>query len=135
MQGLSQSGAFGLRQEELDWIRQMFDAGRTDEAATARCIADTLAATGVLADPHTAVGLDVAARLLERGDAGTMITLATAHPAKFPDAVERACGVRPGLPPRMADLFDRPERVSVLDNDPAAVEAHIEARARVALDV
>jgi threonine synthase len=64
-----------------------------------------------------------------------MITLSTAHPAKFPDAVERACGVRPGLPPRMADLFDRAERFTVLANDTAAVEAFIEGRARVALDV
>jgi threonine synthase len=135
MQGLAQSGAFSLRQEELDAIRQVFEAGRTDEAATARRIAATLETTGVLADPHTAVGLDVAARVLARGDAGTMITLSTAHPAKFPDAVERACGVRPGLPPRMAGLFDRTERFTVLANDTAAVEAFIEGRARVALDV
>lgn len=135
MQGLAQSGAFNLRQEELDGIRQVFEAGRTDEAATARRIAETLETTGVLADPHTAVGLDVAARVLARGNAGTMITLSTAHPAKFPDAVERACGVRPGLPPRMADLFDRTERFTVLANDTAAVEAFIEGRARVALDV
>jgi threonine synthase len=135
MQGLAQSGAFRLSQEELDAIRQVFEAGRTDEAATARRIAATLETTGVLADPHTAVGLDVAARVLARGDAGTMITLSTAHPAKFPDAVERACGVRPGLPPRMADLFDRAERFTVLANDTAAVEAFIEGRARVALDV
>jgi threonine synthase len=135
MQGLAQSGAFRLSQEELDAIRQVFEAGRTDEAATARRIAATLETTGVLADPHTAVGLDVAARVLARGDAGTMITLSTAHPAKFPDAVERACGVRPGLPPRMAGLFDRTERFTVLANDTAAVEAFIEGRARVALDV
>jgi threonine synthase len=135
MQGLAQSGAFSLRQEELDAIRRAFEAGRTDEAATARRIAATLETTGVLADPHTAVGLDVAARVLARGDAGTMITLSTAHPAKFPDAVERACGVRPGLPPRMAGLFDRTERFTVLANDTAAVEAFIEGRARVVLDV
>ena len=135
MQGLAQSGAFRLSQEELDAIRQVFEAGRTDEAATARRIAATLETTGVLADPHTAVGLDVAARVLARGDAGTMITLSTAHPAKFPDAVERACGVRPGLPPRMAGLFDRTERFTVLANDTAAVEAFIEGRARVVLDV
>jgi threonine synthase len=135
MQGLAQSGTFSLRQEELDAIRQIFEAGRADEAATAGRIAATLETTGVLADPHTAVGLDVAARVLARGNAGTMITLSTAHPAKFPDAVERACGVRPGLPPRMADLFDRTERLTVLANDTAAVEAFIEERARVALDV
>ena len=57
-------------------------------------------------DPHTAVGVAVAERL--RGDRGTpMVTLATAHPAKFPDAVERAIGVRPALPDRLADLDER----------------------------
>jgi threonine synthase len=54
-----------------------------------------------------------------------MVTLATAHPAKFPDAVEAATGIRPALPPRMADLFDRPERVTRVPNDLAAIEALI----------
>jgi threonine synthase len=57
-----------------------------------------------------------------------MITLATAHPAKFPDAVEAAMGVRPALPPRMADLFDRPERVTRVGNDLAALQAIIRER-------
>jgi threonine synthase len=61
---------------------------------------------------------------LHRDDAA--VTLATAHPAKFPDAVEAATGVRPALPPRMADLMDRPERVTRVDNDLAAIEALIE---------
>ena len=59
-----------------------------------------------------------------------MITLATAHPAKFPDAVERATGLRPGLPARMADLFDRSERVTPVPNDLAALEALIKERRR-----
>jgi len=80
-------------------------------------------------DPHTAVGL-IAARA-NRGDPATpMITLGTAHAAKFPDAVEAACGVRPALPPRMADLYDRAERVTVVPDDLAAVEAAVRARAR-----
>jgi threonine synthase len=61
-----------------------------------------------------------------------MVTLATAHPAKFPDAVERATGIRPRLPPHLAGLFDREERFAVLANDIDAVEAYIEARARAA---
>ena len=56
-----------------------------------------------------------------------MVTLATAHAAKFPDAVERATGRRPELPPHMADLFDRPERVTRVANDLAAVEAEVAA--------
>jgi threonine synthase len=57
-----------------------------------------------------------------------MITLATAHPAKFPDAVERATGIRPGLPPHMADLFDKPERVTRVPNDLAALQAVVRTR-------
>ena len=59
-----------------------------------------------------------------------MITLATAHPAKFPDAVEAASGIRPGLPPHMADLFERPERVTRLSNDLSALEAHVREHRR-----
>jgi threonine synthase len=78
---------------------------------------------GELLCPHSAVGVHVA-----QGFTGTtpLVTLATAHPAKFPDAVEAATGVRPALPPRMADLMDRPERVTRVDNDLAAIEALIE---------
>ena len=54
-----------------------------------------------------------------------MVTLATAHPAKFPDAVEAATGIRPPLPPRMADLFDRPERMTRVENDLTAIETLI----------
>ena len=60
--------------------------------------------------------------------AAPMITLATAHPAKFPDAVEAASGIRPGLPPRMADLFDRAERVTRVPNDLAALQALVRER-------
>ena len=71
--------------------------------------------------PHTAVGLHAARA--RRGDpAVPMVMLATAHPAKFPDAVEAACGVRPALPPRLADLMTRPERVMRVPNDLAAIE-------------
>lgn len=79
---------------------------------------------GELLCPHSAVGVHVAQDHL-----GTtpMITLATAHPAKFPDAVERASGIRPGLPTRMADLFERPERVTRVENDLAQLEALVRA--------
>ena len=91
----------------------------------------TLAATGELVDPHTAIGLAAAAA--QRGDrAVPMITAATAHPAKFPDAVEKACGVRPALPPRLAGLMDKPERVTVLPNDLAAVQDFVAGRVRSA---
>ena len=76
---------------------------------------------GYCVDPHTAVGLAVAEKET-RDPAVPMVVLSTAHPAKFPDAVEAACGVRPPLPDWLADLDDRPERVTVLPADQAAVE-------------
>ena len=85
------------------------------------------AATGMLVDPHTAVGLGVVERI-RASLHGPVVTMATAHPAKFPDAVERATGIRPQLPPRLADLLDRPEFMTELPNDLAAVEKFVEAR-------
>ena len=85
----------------------------------------TFAQTGEVLCPHSAVGVKVAEDHL---GAVPMITLATAHPAKFPDAVEAAMGQRPALPPRMADLFDRPERVTRAPDDLAALEALIRER-------
>jgi threonine synthase len=102
--------------------RDLFAGGAADEAATRAEIAHWRAATAgtVLLDPHTAVGAAVARRL--RGAvAGPLVLLATAHPAKFPDAVEAACGLRPPLPAHLADLFDRPERFTVLPADVNAV--------------
>jgi len=97
-----------------------FDAGACDEAATLAEIGETYRTTGELIDPHTAVALHVA-RKARRGN-NPIVVASTAHPAKFPDAVERATGVRPALPPRLADLFDRPERVEVLPNDLARIK-------------
>lgn len=132
MQNLAQSGSFAIDPLRLETIRTLFSARRVDEAETARTIAETLAATGELVDPHTAVGL--AAAKAERGDGATpMVTLATAHPAKFPDAVKKASGVHPELPPRMSDLFERRERLSVLANDLSVVETFIRERARAAV--
>lgn len=130
MDALSQSGAFAIDAAALDEIRRRFSAGQADEGETAAAIRDTLAATGYLADPHTAVGL-AAARRFARAEV-PMITLATAHPAKFADAVEAASGIRPALPAALADLFDREERLVPIANDAAAVEDYIAANARAA---
>src|SRR3546814_1255721 len=106
MQSLSQSGAFEIGHLRLEAMRMIFSAARVDEAETAATIKWMLEETGELIDPHTAVGVAAARR--ERGDLGTpMVTLATAHPAKFPDAVKKATGIHPDLPQRMADLFKR----------------------------
>ncbi len=123
MAGLKQSGSFTLSDEMLKYICAGFASGRTDEAQTAEIIRTTLAETGELLDPHTAVGYGVA-RALARKDV-PMVTLATAHPAKFPDAVEAACGIRPELPQRMGDLMSRRERFDVLANDLSTVKQFI----------
>src|SRR3546814_13585468 len=79
----------------------------------------------MLVDPHTAVGIG-AARARRRHDDVPMVCVATAHPAKFPDAVEQATGVRPPLPERLDDPFDREERLDLLPPDLALVQAHVE---------
>jgi threonine synthase len=115
--------------ERLARARALFAGARVDEAETRAVIARTLAETGELVDPHTAVGLG-AARLC-RGDPATpLVTLATAHPAKFPDSVREATGVAPTPPPHLAALFEREERYAVLPNDLVAVQAHIRGRIR-----
>jgi threonine synthase len=125
MQSLAQSGAFAIGQKPLATLRTEFSSGRCDEAAVARTIKQTLEETGELLDPHTAVGYDVARR---HGGAEPMITLATAHPAKFPDAVERASGVRPRLPSRLSGLMEAPETFTVLRNEEMAVKSFIRDR-------
>jgi threonine synthase len=103
-----------------------FGAARLDDDETLQVIADVWKEDGYLIDPHTAVGIG-AARRLRRPEDGTVICLATAHAAKFPDAVEKATGIRPELPDRLADLLERPERYEVIGNDLEAAQAHIRA--------
>ncbi|TFL18761.1 threonine synthase [Jannaschia formosa] len=119
------SGGFTVSQGALQALREVYVSGRASEEETSETIRETLGTTGETLCPHSAVGVRVARDHL---GATPMVTLATAHPAKFPDAVEAATGRRPGLPPRMADLFDREERTTRVENDLAAVEAVIEER-------
>lgn len=116
---------FTIADAPLAALRATFASGRASEAETAATIARTLATTGELLCPHSAVGVHVAEHTALTGP---VITLATAHPAKFPDAVQAATGIRPGLPARMADIFDRPERVTTVANDVDALKALINAR-------
>ncbi|MGC9419981.1 MAG: threonine synthase, partial [Rhodovulum sp.] len=126
MEELKARGGFTISQGALQALREVFASGRASEEETAATIRATHAATGEILCPHSAVGVKVAED--QPGGATPMITLATAHPAKFPDAVEAATGQRPPLPNRMADLYERPERVTVVDNDLGAIEALIEER-------
>lgn len=129
MAGLKQSGAFEIEKKALAAISRDFRAGRVSEAQVAKTIKTTLAETGYLLDPHTAIGV-FTAKKFEKTSA-PMVTLATAHPAKFPLAVESACGINPALPSWLADLMQREERFSVLDADIKTVEAFIAQHARI----
>ena len=128
MRQLVEHRAFRIGGDAAATVQSLFHAGRCSEAETLETIAVVYRETGIVIDPHTAVGVAVAERL--RGSRETpMVTLATAHPAKFPDAVERAIGVRPVLPDRVADLYERDERCTSLPNDLSSVMEHIREHA------
>jgi threonine synthase len=129
MAGLKQSGAFDIDKPALDAIKRQFRAGRVTEQAVAKTIRDVLSTTGYLLDPHSAIGYAVARRF-EKPNA-PMVTLATAHPAKFPLAVENACGISPALPSWLAGLMQREERFEVMDADIKTVESFIAQHARI----
>jgi threonine synthase len=125
MASLRQSGAFSLSTDALRAIRHEFASGAAGNDLAATTIRTVLAETGELLDPHTAVGVAVARQHLGETP---MVTLATAHPAKFPDAVEAASGIRPVLPGRLKHLLEAEESFTILPNNAAAVKAHITAR-------
>jgi threonine synthase len=131
MGSLAQSHRFSLPSQALAAIRALFAAGRADEDETAATIRTALRETSRLVDPHTAVALAVAEK--ESHDpAVPMIVLGTAHPAKFPDAVHAACGVRPALPEWLADLPGRREHATPMPVDQGAIERFILAASRAA---
>ena len=130
MDELKTKGTFTVSANAMAHLRDTYDSGSVGEARTLEVIGETLKETGELVCPHSAVGVGVAAGAIDRDPGTPMVTLATAHPAKFPDAVEEATGIRPALPPRMADLFERPERVTRVANDLAALETLIRKERR-----
>ena len=129
MRRFRETGHMGVPETAWHRARSVFYAFRLDDTGTEAEIARLHGATGYLADPHTAIGV-AAARAHPAGQGVPMVAMATAHPAKFADAVARATGVHPALPPALADLLDRPERYVTLPNDLAAVEAQVRALAR-----
>jgi threonine synthase len=122
MAGLKQSGSFTLENAALQSIRHEFDSGRAGETETAATMQAMLAQTGELLDPHTAVGVHVAQHNM---GSSPMVVLATAHPAKFPDAVFKATGVNPPLPQKLKGLMERTESFTVLPNSAEAVKSLI----------
>ncbi len=119
-------GGFSLSQGALARMRAEFDSGACSEAETSETIKMMADTTGEVLCPHSAVAVKVAR---DQGESTTpMVVLATAHAAKFPDAVEAACGLRPELPPHMADLFARPERVTRCTNELGALKTLIKGK-------
>ncbi|HEX5957617.1 MAG TPA: threonine synthase [Hyphomicrobiaceae bacterium] len=128
MGALAQSGRFELDAPALTALRTDFTAATASMDEVNACIRRVRAGSGYLLDPHTACGVVAAERRL--ADSATpRVVLATAHPAKFPDAIEAIVGERPPLPPRLGSLMTDPERITTLPNDLAAVEHLVEQRA------
>jgi threonine synthase len=132
MDELRRTGAFRLDKEELAELRALFAAHSIDEHGTEMTIRTLYAETGTVIDPHSAVGLAAA----QQESVGTpMIVLSTAHPAKFPQAIERAIGRLPEQPERLKAKLGQEERVTVLPNDVKAVASFIADRARARSEV
>jgi threonine synthase len=129
MEGLKQSGSFEIEKKALEAISKQFKAGRVNENQVARTIRKVFKETGYLLDPHSAIGVFTAEK--HQKSNAPMVTLATAHPAKFPLAVEKACGISPALPSWLAGLMQREERFEVLDADIKTVESFIAKHARI----
>jgi len=129
MQAFRRTGKMPVPDMAWRRARTLFHGFRLDDDATEAEIRRVYETTGYLPDPHTAIGI-AAARALPPAPAVTTVAVATAHPAKFPDAIERAVGWRPPLPPRLADLSSRAEHFLVLPNQLGAVEAAVRALTR-----
>ncbi|NVN85372.1 MAG: threonine synthase [Rhodopseudomonas sp.] len=131
MASLNQSGRFVLPDAVLAAIREEFDAGRADEDETNAAIRTAWREAGDLVDPHTAVALAVADRDTPNQRIPNIV-LSTAHAAKFPDAVEAACGVRPPLPAWLDGLMTRPEQAKIMKRDQVEIERTIASVSRAA---
>jgi threonine synthase len=131
MASFRKTGRLEVGANALGGVRELFDSGRLDDEGTLKAIADCRKRYGETLDPHTAVGFALAQQH-RRDPKVPMVVLATAHPAKFPDAVGKATGERPKLPPRLADLLSRTERVDGLANDVAALKELIDDRMEAA---
>ena len=131
MGGFEAARAMRLTNAQREALSALFTSARADPSAMTAAMRWAREAAGQIIDPHTAIGLH-AARTVGVSAATPVVTLATAHPAKFPDAVERATGQRPQLPARIGDLFAREERYDELPGDYAAVRDFIAERATAA---
>jgi threonine synthase len=124
------TGAFGVSPEIFAEVTGLFSGTAVDNPTTKATITDIYKKTGYILDPHSAVGVKAAERAAGK-TAAPIVALACAHAAKFPEVVTEATGVHPALPPHMADLFDRPERIVTLPNDLETVQAYVHGHARI----
>ena len=125
MDTFKKTGHFSVEDDRWTEARRLFDSLAVDDEQTCETIAQVFAETGEVLDPHTAIGVK-AARECRRSLDIPMVILGTAHPVKFPEAVEKAgVGKALELPVHLSDLFDREERYTVLDNDLNAVQAFV----------
>ena len=124
MSDLKKSGQFNISDEKLNEAKASFTPMRVDERHTRDTIAEIFRGGGNLIDPHTAVGV-YAARMKNEDIKIPMVSLSTAHPAKFPEAVKDVTGIHPELPQHMADLFEREEKFDVLPNDMEILKTYI----------
>jgi threonine synthase len=129
MANLKQSNGFDVEADTLKVIKREFRAGRASEKQVAQTIRETLAQTGYLLDPHTAIGVFVAGK--NERPATPMVTLATAHPAKFPAAVKSASGIDPALPTWLAEIMTKEERFEILDPELKDLKTFIGSHTRV----
>ena len=127
MERFRQSGRMTVAAVTMAGMRGLFAADRRDDNETRRTVAEVYERSRVLLDPHTAVGYGVG-QTQRRDPDIPLIALATAHPAKFPDAVEAATGTRPNLPARLESLMTLPERVETFANDSAPIKAFVRDR-------
>ncbi|MBI2236298.1 MAG: threonine synthase [Magnetospirillum sp.] len=121
------TGSLAMPQGAWVVMRELFEGHRFDDGATLAAMRSLAAATGEVLDPHSAIGVAAGLKAADIRRDAHLVALATAHPAKFPDAVEKATGIRPALPPHMADLFRRPERFEAIGNDAAALKSYVRA--------
>ncbi len=129
MNSFKENGSFEVSKEHLQKARAQFTASRMDDETTLNIIKNIYKTTGYILDPHTAVGMESTEKIADKLETDEpVVLLATAHPAKFPDAVERAISSRPDLPDHLSDLFEREETMSTLPNDLPSVMDYVKTR-------
>jgi threonine synthase len=131
MRHFREKGPYHLEPSAMQELLKTFSSGRKDDAETLDIMRRIHAETGYMLDPHTAVGVGVAQDYKSKHPDSVIVSLATAHAAKFPDAARKATGITPALPAHMADLYDRAERFDVMQPDLALVQKYVRERVKV----